>query len=481
MNIVPYVLLAALGLCAALLLIAVLKTLLSGKKSADYRPAPEKGREEAYAEKLARMIQCPTVSVREKSEPEKFRAFHSVLEGLYPNVFSACEKVDLDGNLLIKWKGRSSDKPVMLMSHMDVVEATGDWTHPPFSGIIENGLIYGRGAGDTKCSVMAFYQAAEELIKAKYTPEQDIYLASSCTEEVGGDGAPKIVDYLKAHGVRLAMLSDEGGGIIRDPMPGVKGCFAMVGVFEKGVGNLRFIARGAGGHASAPKKNTPLARLAKFIARVDEHSPFKAKMSGEVQAMLTRLAPYAEFPMRLVFGNLWLFKPLLTKLMPAISAQAGAMLRTTIAFTMAKGSEGVNVIPQEASAVANLRFIPHQKAADSIHAIRALARRYDLETEVMDQSDPSASLDIKGPAFHLTEEAIARVFPGAGCSPYVVTGATDARFYASVCDSAVRFSPVIYGPKQMAGMHGVDETMETNALPGAVDYYKYVIQNVGKL
>ena len=474
--IILYILLALIAVIAILLSVAVVRTLLMPTKKADYKPTPDPKREKAYAGKLSKMVQMETISYADHCDTEKFRKFHQLLEELFPRVFAACEKIELDGNLLLKWKGKTDKNPILLMSHMDVVEASGTWQHAPFSGDIADGKVWGRGSGDTKCSVMAFYQAVEELLEKGYEPACDIYLASSCTEEVGGDGAPKIVKWLKEHGVRLALLSDEGGGIIEQPIAGIEGCFAMVGVFEKGIGNLRFVARSAGGHASAPKKNTPLARLAAFITHVEKHYPFKSKFSPEVEEMFTRLAPYAGFGMRLIFGNLWLFKPLLLRVMPLISAQAAAMLRTTIAFTMAKGSDGMNVIPQEASVIANLRFIPHQGAKESHAIISALAAKYGLETQIIQLGEPSESVDIHAPAFRLVEEAIAQVFPGAGCSPYVVTGGTDARFYSEVCDNCVRFSPVIFGPEQMKGMHGIDENIQTNTLPGAVDFYTYLIR-----
>ena len=202
----------------------------------------------------------------------------------------------------------------------------------------------------------------------------------------------------------------------------------------------------------------------------------KVKFSPEVDAMFSRLALYAGFPLRLVLGNLWLFKPLLKKVLPMISPQGAAMLQTTVAFTMQKGSDGYNVIPQEAYATANLRFIPHQKAEESVEVLRKLAAKYDIETEVLVADDPSPRLDLSGRAFKLTEEAIARAFPGLPASPYVVTGATDCRFYEEVCDNCVRFAPVVFGPEQMKGMHGIDENIETNCLPGAVEYYKTVIR-----
>ena len=159
-----------------------------------------------------------------------------------------------------------------------------------------------------------------------------------------------------------------------------------------------------------------------------------------------------------------------------ISAQAAAMLRTTIAFTMQQGSAGYNVLPQEASVCANLRFIPHQSTDESVALITELAKEYGLETEVIYKGYPSKSLDLEGDAFKQVAKTISEVFPGVGLMPYVVTGGTDARFYGEVCDSCVRFSPVNFGPEQMAGMHGLNENIEAGALPGAVDYYKSIIK-----
>lgn len=465
-----------LGIVLILLLIAVIRTLAQGHKTSLYVPAPDPVKEKDCAERLRAMVRCETVSVRGVDDPEKFRRFHQVLRELYPSVFEHCEVIDLDGNLLLRWKGMRSEEPIMLMSHMDVVPAGSGWSHDPFGGEIADGKVWGRGTADTKASVMAFYQAAEELISEGYVPPVDVYLCSSCTEETGGDGAPKIVQWLKDHGVKLAMLCDEGGGIISEPIGGIPGYYAMVGVYEKGSGDLKFTARSAGGHASAPARNTPIARLAQFIAEVERKTPMKVKFSPEVDAMFGRLAPYAAFPLHLVLGNLWLFKPLLKKVLPLISPQAAAMLQTTIAFTMQKGSDGYNVIPQEAYVTANLRFIPHQKVAESVEVLTKLAAKYNIETEVLTANDPSPSLDLNGRAFRMTEQAITKVFPGLPVSPYIVTGATDCRFYEDVCDNCVRFAPVVYGPEQLKGMHGIDENIETSCLPGAVEYYKAMVR-----
>ena len=277
-----YILLGLLGAVLLCLLIALVRTLLLPSKKTDYQLSRDEKRVECYAKKLSAMVQVETVSSRADPEIEKFRSFHKTMEALFPKVFSICQKVEIDGNLLLKWKGKSSASPIALMSHMDVVEAPGQWKYPPFSGAIAEGKVWGRGAADTKCSLMAFYQAAEELMESGYEPACDVYLLSSCTEEIGGSGGPKLVSWLKEHGVHFFLLCDEGGSIIQDPIGGVKGHFAAVGIFEKGYGDVRFIARSKGGHASAPGKNTPIPRLAKFVSRVEKKTPFRRAFSPAV-------------------------------------------------------------------------------------------------------------------------------------------------------------------------------------------------------
>ena len=474
--IILWILLGIVGLVLILLLAAVIRTLLIPGRTSTYQPDPDPERAMDCAKKLSAMVRCETVSVPDEDQREKFLAFHKVLGDLFPLVHERLEKTEIDGNLLYCWKGREANRPLVLMSHQDVVPAEGVWEHEPFSGDIADGKVWGRGASDTKCSVMAFFQAAEELLAEGYVPPQDVYLSSSCTEEWGGPGCPKIVEELKKRGVKPYLVCDEGGGIIAEPIAGIHGNFAMVGVFEKGKADVKFTAVSEGGHASAPKAHSPVARLAAFVNEVETHPVFRRKMPKEVATMFEPLAPYAGFPLKLVFSNLWLFRPILLKVLPMISDQAGAMIRTTIAFTMLSGSDACNVIPQEASVSANMRFIPHQGMEESLEAIRKIAEKHKLRMEVLSANDYTEPVDIHGEAFRTVQRVIGETFPGCSGSPYVMTGATDSRFYQDICDNVVRFATVIDGPEQMKGMHGLNENIEYSCLPGAVDFYRNLIR-----
>ena len=467
---------AIILLLIALLLIAVIHTLLIPSKKSEYTANEDEAYSLKLAEKLSTMVSYDTTSHSDVSERDKFLGFHKILEQLFPLVHKNLEKTEIDGNLLYYWKGKSSDKPILLISHQDVVPAEGEWIHEPFSGDICDGKVWGRGTADTKASLMGFFQAAEELLEEGFVPPTDVYLASSCTEEWAGDGAPKIVNELKRRGVELFLVCDEGGGIIGEPIGGIHGNFAMVGVFEKGKADVKFTARSTGGHASAPGSKTPIARLSAFVNEMENHSPFKKKMLPEVSAMFKALAPYASSGLKLVLSNLWLFAPVLKIVLPKISAQAGAMLKTTIAFTMQSGSDAYNVIPQEATLGANMRFIPHQGEKESLAIVSHMAEKYNIEMEVIHSNDFTPPVDIKGSAYKLVEKVINDSFPGLPSSPYVMTGATDAQFYQPVCKSCIRFAPVIFGPEQMKGMHGLNENIEYNCLPGAVRFYKNLIK-----
>ena len=430
-----------------------------------------------YGRRLSKLIQKETISARGDTDRTKFYDFHKELETLFPKVHKACEKHEFDGSLLFKWKGKGNHEPILLMSHQDVVEATGDWKHEPFSGDIdEKGCVWGRGTVDTKGSLFCIFSALEELIWEGYEPECDVYIASSCTEEISGEGAPLIAKYLKDQGVQLALLLDEGGMIVEEPVGGVKGLYGMVGVVEKGYGDVKFVAKSNGGHASAPGKNTPLVRLGKFMAEIDKNNPFTAKLTPTVREMFRRMAPNMTFGMRVIFANLWLFEGLLLKLLPVISPAAAAMTRTTIAFTTAKGADGLNVLPQEAYVTANMRFIHHQPNKDSIALIGEIAKKYQIETEALYNDEPCPIVDYKSDAFHLIEDIAAEIYPGVGICPYTMTGGTDAKFYKEICQNAMRFAPIYIDAQQYSSIHGINENIYQGALTKAVDFYKAVIK-----
>ena len=435
-------------------------------------------RTELYSQRLAELIRRETISRENQTDKQKFYEFQQVLWKQCPRLFACCEYEDFNGSFLLRWKGSGSGAPVMLMNHHDVVEAPGNWTYPPFSGTIAEGKLWGRGTLDTKCGLWAMLQAAEELISAGFTPQRDVYFLSTCTEETDGSGAKCVCEALAQRGIRFRLVLDEGGMILDEPIGGAKGTFAMIGLGEKGCADLKFVARSAGGHASTPGKDTPLVRLGKFMAAVEKEDLFRADMHPVIQEMFIRISATMPQPLKFILGHPHWFKKWLVKVMTEVSEAAGAMLKTTLAFTMAKGSDGSNVLPQEAWVMGNMRYSHHQGGEGSIETVRALAAKFDIETVVVDPGCASPISDYRSEGFRLVEEAVKTVFPGVIPSPYLMTGASDSRFMGGISDTCIRFAPIHITGNQMDSIHGLDENVDLSALAPAVDFYKYILTEV---
>lgn len=433
-------------------------------------------RKNEYAARLSRLIQAETVSAHGDTDLSKFYKFHDLLKVEFPSIFAACELEDFSGSILLRWKGKDEKMlPILFMNHHDVVEASGEWTYPAFSGEIADGKVWGRGTLDTKGGLWGMLQAADELAREGFVPARDVYFMSTCCEETTGAGADTISKALLERGIKFAMVLDEGGMIVEEPIGGAKGKYAMIGVGEKGYADLKFTARSNGGHASTPGKNTPLVRLGKFMAAAEKKCVFKTWMSPTVSATLSSLSKSMSGPLKFILGHPKFFSPLLCKVMPSISGAAGAMLRTTLAFTMAKGSDGCNVLPQEAYVIGNMRYSHHQGGKGSIDAITALAKKFDIEVEVIHPGFDSPLSDHNSTAFKLVEKAVGASYTDVLTSPYVMNAASDSRFMSRVCDNCLRFAPFSISAKQLASVHGIDECVDVDTLVPAVDFYRYVI------
>ena len=215
---------AVISLCAALLLLLAVLLL----RTLRFKPQADAPRTPTHTDfdgdkavrDLAAMIQCRTVSDRDpaKEDAAEFEKFIKLLPTLFPRVYAACEQIETgERSLLLRWRGESPDEPLVLMSHFDVVSVVEeDWTHPAFGGVVENGILWGRGTLDTKATLNGILQAAETLLQNGFTPKRDVFLAFSGNEEVSGNGAPAIVDWLEKNNITPWAVIDEGGAVVEN-------------------------------------------------------------------------------------------------------------------------------------------------------------------------------------------------------------------------------------------------------------------------
>ncbi len=433
---------------------------------------------DSYAQTMGDMIRIPTVSKSEAEDLTQFYLYHQELERLFPLLHKHLEKTDLQGTLLYRWPGSNpARRPILLMGHQDVVPATDDgWRVGAYSGEVIDGNVYGRGALDCKSTMFVEMQAVEELLAEGFTPPCDVYLEYSINEETGGAGAANAMQHLKDKGITLALVLDEGGAVIDKAVDGMDRPYAVIGVTEKGYMDLKITARGKGGHSSTPPRNTPAARLFAFAHEIERRRPFQKKLIPEAVEMFKAMAPSFNFPMRLVLGNIWLFRPLLMALMPIVSPFGEAVMATTCCFTMMGGSDAANVIPKEPYLVANLRTSAHQGCDASLAVMEKYAKKYGLEIEVLMRRDASPISNIHSQEYAYVTQCVAELFPDVGVAPYLIMGGTDCRHFHALTENALRFSPVPMTTAQSASCHAVDENVTVTALAEGVRFFKHFLR-----
>lgn len=433
------------------------------------------------AQRLSQAIQIPTIRHQDRAEDvdAEWTRLHELLATNYPAAHAAMARDELASRTLI-WTWTGSDTtlaPIVLMAHQDVVPVTpgseGEWKHPPFGGVIADGAVWGRGAIDDKGSLVGIFEAIESLAKQGFQPKRTVIVVSGGDEEVLGQGARSAADFLKSRGITAEFVLDEGMAVISDnPISG--GRAAIIGTAEKGYGTLRVTAKAAGGHSSAPPADGGgVATLSRAVLAITG-KPFPLAFGGPGADMVKTLAPDAPFMVRMAVANEWLFGGLLAK-QTAATPTGAALLHTTIAPTMLKGSPKENVLPQDATAWINYRIAPGDTSA-SVMA-RAKAAVGDLPVTLAWNAQPNEPSPVSSTnSWGWTVlSATAGAVADAPVAPSLVTAGTDSRFLTPVAKDVYRFQPLELSLQDVAMIHGTNEHMTLKNLEKMVQFYARLI------
>jgi carboxypeptidase PM20D1 len=345
-----------------------------------------------------------------------------------------------------------------------------------------------------------------------------------------------MVEYFRQQGIAPALVLDEGGAVIDNAPLGVKGLFAAIGVSEKGIANFRVTTNAKGGHASTPAPSDATAKLVSGLESLQRH-PAPARLHAATKAMLRELAARGGLGLKLVFANLWLFGPLVLRIMKN-NSETAAMVRTTYALTELAGSKAANVIPKQAHATINARIDSSESIAE---AFARLQKHFDDQTEftIADANEPSpiSPFDASGtatsawgsqanspagtaapaakpelgdkpqlgdkpepgdkphrqvdnpidnpagtdPGFEYLRRVTHSVYPEAGCAPYLMSAATDARHFTAICPRVYRFAGILFKGDQRNTVHGQNENIDILSFQRGVGFYRQFLQYLDQL
>jgi carboxypeptidase PM20D1 len=470
----------------AVLGIAAIRTVSFSSRQIQVEPADLAAVPEAAAERLSQSIRFPTVSTAEGVDTAAFLALDFFLTRSFPLVDSLLEHRRVNRfSHLYRWPGRKSGlEPVLLMGHLDVVpvepEALHRWSHPPFSGRISDGQIWGRGTLDDKGACLGILEAVEMLLREGFSPERSIYLAFGHDEEVSGlKGAKAIAHKLKEDGIQLAYVLDEGQVVLEDALPGLKKPLAMIGNSEKGYVTLKLTATlEEGGHSSMPPRETAVNILAQGIERLQENL-LPSNFEGPVGEMFSFVGPEMAFPFNAVFANQWLTKGLL-EMQFRNDPAANAMIRTTTAPTMIQGGVKDNVLPISASAMVNFRILPGETTESVQEEVGRILRDDRIQVSIPhpeQAQDPAPVSPTDAFGFHILHKTIREVFPETVVAPALMIGMTDSRHYQIVCSDIYRFFPVQIDREDLKGIHGINEHISVANYKRAIQFYRQLIVN----
>ncbi|MEM4474735.1 MAG: M20/M25/M40 family metallo-hydrolase, partial [Candidatus Bathyarchaeia archaeon] len=389
------------------------------------------------------------------------------------------------GNIITRLRGSMGKPRLLLLSHLDVVAANpNEWSVPPFSGLIKDGFVWGRGAIDMK-SMTAIEVIVMKLLKRNNVQLRgDVIFAATADEERGGQaGAGWLVEN-HFEKVKAEYVINEGGG---QAIPVNGRNIFTVQTAEKGILWLKVKSKGTPGHGSIPGvADNAILRMCHVIEKLGKYRDpiFLTSTVKHFLEVMAKESPHLGLLLKALVENPANGDEFIDKIAEqdkAFAEELRAMLRMTIAPTMVRGGIKENIIPSECEAVFDCRILPGQTTFSALSKIKTILGNVcdmeKLEFEVIQSNEPSES-PIDTPLYHTITRTLREFDSNCSVTPILLTGGTDSRFFRKLGAVCYGFHPMVsdlpYG-EILKMIHGVDERISTrNLIFGTTILYNVV-------
>lgn len=439
--------------------------------------AQDNDRREAEKALFAKIVEIPTVDGR----TAEFRKLTTLLTAEFrkagiTNVI--VKDHDNTQTLIARWPAvkPSGKKPILLMAHMDVVEAKeSDWKYPPFQFREERGYYLGRGSNDNKAALTGIVLALQYLRAEGFAPTRDIIVLFTGDEETTGNGARRAgSEWRSLIDAEYALNGDAGGGNVYPD--GRVEAFGMQ-IAEKTYADFKLTATNRGGHSSAPRPDNAIYALANAITALERHR-FQPMINDATRASYAALAAgdkgqYGELVKR------FLADPKDRETADLLEAMDPGSTRTRCVATMLEGGHAPNALPQKAEATVNCRIFPGVKIEEVRQELQALSGP-DVAVSAIEgsQTPETAPSPLREDVTEAYRAAIAVRFKDAPLIPFQSNGATDGAFLRAAGIPVYGFGGLwgIVGEKE--GVHGLDERVYADGFHGQVPIWMEMLRRL---
>jgi acetylornithine deacetylase/succinyl-diaminopimelate desuccinylase-like protein len=462
-----------LALAAALLLTS------TASRAATAAPATHPAAEAQALDLAERAIALRSVRGPGNQTPEVAALYKSALvAGGFAEADVTITPIDDTAYLIARWHGSDPKlKPLVISGHMDVVEAKpADWTRDPFTPVVENGYLFGRGATDMKLDGVLAIAALIELKREGYHPRRDIIIEFSGDEETVMKTSAIIAEKLKD--ADLVLNIDGGGGVLNE-QTGAPEYFTWSGA-EKTYADFHLVVTDPGGHSSEPRAHNAIDTLAQALVRIHAYR-FTPELNDLTRAYFRDAARY-EDPRIAAAMRAFAADPTDKTAIATLSADPTKIgqIGTTCVSTMISGGHALNALPQRAEANINCRIFPGHKPADILAELaRVGAEPAVTFTDVTEGAVPNDASPLRPDFVAAVKTALGEVYPGVPIFPSMGVGASDSMWFRYHHVPSYGASPVfIKGSEDFS--HGLNERTPIANIPPAITYYLSLVRQLSR-